>query len=110
MQELILTDIMPQWYFQQAYDVATTAIDNPGPYGLMPTFYELHVGGNERNKEMLFFADHTQTSEKYNGASLTYGGGGGADNFAAWMMTWNYTEIRSAKNADGTGSSSYCSA
>ena len=31
-------------------------------------------------------------------ASLTYGSGGGADNFAAWMMTWNYTEIRSYKN------------
>ena len=91
------------WYFQQAYDVATTAIDNPGPYGLMPTFYELNKGGNERNKEMLFYSDHTQTSEKYNGASLTYGSGGGADNFAAWMMTWNYTEIRSGKNADGTG-------
>ena len=90
------------WYFQQAYDIATTAIDNPGPYGLMPTFYEVNVGGNERNKEMLFYADHTQTSEKYNGASLTYGSGGGADNFAAWMMTWNYTEIRSAKNSDGT--------
>ena len=95
-----------QWYFQQAYDVATTAIDNPGPYGLMPTFYELHVGGNERNKEMMLYADHTESSEKYNDASLTYGGGGGADNFASWMMTWNYTEIRSAKNADGTGSAS----
>ncbi|MGB8489790.1 MAG: RagB/SusD family nutrient uptake outer membrane protein [Bacteroidales bacterium] len=95
-----------QYYFQQAYDVATTAIDNPGLYGLMPTFYELHKGGNERNKEMLLYADHTQTNEKYNGSSLTYGGGGGADNFAAWMMTWNYTEIRSAKNPDGTGSSS----
>lgn len=93
-----------QWYFQQAYDVATTAIENPGPYGLMPTFYELHVGGNERNKEMMLYADHTEASEKYNDASLTYGGGGGADNFASWMMTWNYTEIRSAKNADGTGS------
>ena len=91
-----------QWYFQSAYDVATAAIDNPGPYGLMPTFYEVNVGGNERNKEMLLYADHTQTSEKYNGASLTYGGGGGADNFAAWMMTWNYTEIKDAKNADGT--------
>ena len=95
-----------QWYFQQAYDIATTAIDNPGPYGLMPTFYELHKGGNERNKEMMLYADHTETSEKYNGASLTYGNGGDADNFAAWMMTWNYTEIRSAKNPDGTGSSS----
>ena len=93
-----------QWYFQQAYEVATTAIDNPGPYGLMPTFYELHVGGNERNKEMMLYADHTETSEKYNDASLTYGSGGNADNFASWMMTWNYTEIRSAKNADGTGS------
>ena len=94
------------WYFQQAYDVATTAIDNPGPYGLMPTFYELNLGGNDRNKEMLLYADHTETSEKYNGASLTYGGGGNADNFASWMMTWNYTEIRSAKNADGSGATS----
>lgn len=95
-----------QWYFQQAYEVATTAIDNPGPYGLMPTFYEVHVGGNERNMEMLFYADHTETSEKYNGASLTFGNGGDADNFASWMMTWNYTEIRSATNPDGSGSAS----
>jgi len=92
-----------QWYFQQAYDMATTAIDNPGTYGLMPTFYELHVGGNERNKEMLLYADHTETSEKYNGASLTFGSGGDADNFASWMMTWNYTELRSYKAADLSG-------
>jgi hypothetical protein len=92
------------YYFQQAYDVATTAIDNPAAYGLMPTFYEVHVGGNERNKEMLLYADHTEASEKYNGSSLTYGGGGGADNFASWMMTWNYTEIRSYKAADLSGS------
>lgn len=92
------------WYFQQAYDVATTAIENPGAYGLMPTFYEVNVGGNERNKEILFYADHTEASEKYNGASLTYGNGGGADNFASWMMTWNYTEIRSYKAADLSGS------
>lgn len=92
-----------QWYFQQAYDVATTAIDNPGSYGLMPTFYELHVGGNERNKEMLLYADHTESSEKYNASSLTYAGGGDADNFASWMMTWNYTELRSYKAADLSG-------
>jgi starch-binding outer membrane protein, SusD/RagB family len=92
------------WYFQAAYNVATTAIDNPGAYGLMPTFYELNKGGNDRNKEMLFYADHTEASEKYNGASLTYGSGGGADNFASWMMTWNYTEIRSYKAADLSGS------
>lgn len=91
------------WYFQQAYDVATTAIDNPGAFGLMPTFYEIHVGGNERNKECLLYADHTEASEKYNGASLTYGSGGAADNFVAWMMTWNYGEIRSYKTADLSG-------
>lgn len=86
----------PQWYFQQAYDVATTAIDNPGPFGLMPTFYDVNLGPNDRNKEILLYADHTQSSEKYNGGSLTYGGGGAPDNFAGWMMTWNYTNIRSS--------------
>jgi hypothetical protein len=29
------------WYFQQAYNVAVEAIQNPGPYGLCETFYEL---------------------------------------------------------------------
>jgi starch-binding outer membrane protein, SusD/RagB family len=37
-----------------------------------------------------------QASEFYNGGSLTYGGGGAPDNFAGWMMTWNYTNIRSS--------------
>jgi starch-binding outer membrane protein, SusD/RagB family len=91
------------WYFQQAYDVATTAIENPGSYALQPTFYDLNVGGNERNSEMLLYADHTEKSEQYNGASLTYSNGNTADNFAAWMMTWNYTEIRSNTKADLSG-------
>ncbi|MBI1342215.1 MAG: RagB/SusD family nutrient uptake outer membrane protein [Terrimonas sp.] len=85
-----------QWYFQQAYDVSTAAINNPGPFGLQPTYYDLHLGSNDRNNEMLLYADHTETNEQYNGASLTYGGGGNADNFAVWMMTWNYTVIKSA--------------
>ena len=42
------------WYYQKAYDVATAAIDNPGPFGLMPTFYDVNVGQNDRNKEMLY--------------------------------------------------------
>lgn len=84
------------YYFQQAYTVATTAIANPGPYGLQPTFYDVHVGSNDRNSEVMLYAEHTQTSELYNGSSLTYGGGGGADNFAGWMMTWNYTVLNSA--------------
>lgn len=78
-----------KYYYQQAYNIATTAIGSPGPFGLQKTFYDLHVGSNDRNNEVLLYADHTESSEQYNGSSLTYGGGGGADNFAGWMMTWN---------------------
>lgn len=85
-----------QWYYQEAYNVAVQAIDNPGPFGLMPTFYDVNWAKNDRNKEILLWADHTQESEFYNGGSLTYGGGGAPDNFAGWMMTWNYTVIRSS--------------
>lgn len=88
-----------QWYFQQAYDLATTAIDNPGPFALQPTFYDIHVGTKDRNNEILLYADHTEKSEFYNAGSLTYGSGGAPDNFAGWMMTWNYTEIQSSTSA-----------
>lgn len=89
-----------KWYFQQAYDIATTAIDNPGPFGLQPTFYDVNVAQKDRNKEILLYADHTEESEFYNGGSLSYGSGGAPDNFAGWMMTWNYTNIRSATTTD----------
>jgi len=85
-----------QWYFQSAYDVATAAIASPGPFGLQPTFYDVNVGSNDRNNEIVLYADHTQSSEKYNGTSLTYGSGGAPDNFAGWMMTWNYPNIQSS--------------
>jgi hypothetical protein len=91
-----------QWYFQQAYDVAINGIQNPGPFGLQPTYYDVHVGTNDRNPEILLYADHTETSEFYNGGSLTYGSGGAPDNFAVWMMTWNYTNIRSALDPNWT--------
>lgn len=87
------------WYFQQAYDIATTAIENPGPYGLQATFYDVNVGENDRNKETMLYADHTEASEKYNAGSLTYGSGSAPDNFAGWMMTWNYTNIRSSSSS-----------
>lgn len=88
------------WYYQQAYDIATEAIDNPGPYGLMESFYQVNAGPYDRNKEILLYADHTQEDEYYNGGSLSYGSGGAPDNFAGWMMNWNYTDIQ-AKNKDG---------
>ena len=94
------------FYFQKAYDVAVAAINAPGPFALQPTFYDVHVGGNDRNSEMVLYADHTQESEFYNGACLTCfdNENGNGKNSAVWMVTPNYTVIRSAPNANGTGS------
>jgi starch-binding outer membrane protein, SusD/RagB family len=92
-----------QWYFQQAYDIATTGIENPGPFALQPTFYDIHVGTKDRNNELMLYADHSEKSEFYNGGSLTFGSGGAPDNFAGWMMTWNYTEIQSSASAASWG-------
>lgn len=89
-----------KWYYQQAYNIATAAIADPGNFGLLANFYDVNVGSNDRNKEILLYADHTETSELYNGGSITYGSGGAPDNFAGWMMTWNYTNIRSAAKTD----------
>ncbi|RZF59287.1 RagB/SusD family nutrient uptake outer membrane protein [Sphingobacterium corticibacterium] len=86
------------WYFQQAYNVAVEGIESPGPFALQETFYDVHVATNDRNNELLLFADHTETSEFYNAGSLTYGGGGAPENFASWMLTWNYTDIRSSSS------------
>ncbi len=84
------------WYFQKAYDVATEAIDDPGSFSLQETYYDVNEGSNDRNNEIVLYADHTEDSEYYNGGSLTYGSGSSPDNFAVWMMTWNYTAIRSS--------------
>lgn len=84
------------WYFQQAYNVAVDGIESPGTNGLVATYYDVNVGTNDRNKEMLLYADHTEKSEVYNGSSLTYGSGGAPDNFAGWMMTWNYPDLKSS--------------
>ena len=82
-------------YFQMAYDMSTSAIANPGSFKLQATYYDVNLGSNDRNSEMLLYADHTQAIEYYNGSSLTYGGSS-PDNFASWMLTWNYTNIRSS--------------
>lgn len=91
------------WYFQQAYDVAITAInDHPSTIGLLDYFYDISVGSNDRNKEMLLYADHTQESDLYNGSPVTgFGGGASPGSFAGWFSTWNYTEVRSAGESGG---------
>jgi hypothetical protein len=89
-----------KWYFQQAYDLSIQGINNPGPYGLMENFYLVSDGAHDRNKEVMLYADHTENSEQYNGASLSYGSGGGMDNFAGWMINWNYPGM-AAKDEKG---------
>ena len=89
-------------YFQKAYDVAVEGIENPGPFGLESSYYRVNLGSNDRNKEQVPYADHTENSEQYNGASLTYGSGGGQDNFASWMMQWNYPNMNAVNNEGKT--------
>lgn len=91
------------WYFQQAYDLATEAIANPGSFGLQPSYYRVHLAQNDRNNEVLLLADHTNASEQYNGGiSFGYGNGEAPDNFASWMVTSQMENLRSAKKPDGT--------
>ena len=90
-----------QSYYQKAFAMAKAAIDNPGPYALQPTFYDVNVATNDRNSEVMFYADHDE-DEKYGngGAGYGWGSGGSPENFAYWMETWNYTEM-TAKAASG---------
>ena len=90
-----------QSYFQKAYDTAKQAINNPGPYGLQPTFYDVNVATNDRNSEIMLYADHDEDEKFGNGGTgYGWGSGGSPENFAYWMETWNYTEMI-AKAASG---------
>lgn len=88
-----------QWYFQQAYDVATAGIDNPGPYALQPTFYDVNLAQNDRNNEIMLWADHTETSAKYSESNVTGWDGGDAQNQAIWMVTWYFHTIKSSSTS-----------
>ncbi|MFT4092471.1 MAG: RagB/SusD family nutrient uptake outer membrane protein [Niabella sp.] len=96
------------WYFQAAYDMAVAGIENAGSnYGLQSSFYNVNIATNDRNNELLLYADHTESSETYNGGSLTYSSGGfSTDNFAQWFEQFNYTNIRSSTSATSWASAS----
>lgn len=91
-----------QQYYQMAYDTALDAINNPGGFGLCETYYDVNLALNDRNKEILLYADHTEKSEQYNGGSLSWGNGGAPDNFASWMVCWNYTQLTAIYDAKGS--------
>ena len=84
-----------QSYFQKAYDTAQQAINTPGPYTLQNTFYDVNVATNDRNMEVMLYADHNENEKFGNGGSgYGWGSGGSPENFAYWMETWNYTELQ----------------
>jgi hypothetical protein len=83
--------------YQKAYETAMAGINNPGPYGLENTYYDLWVGSNLYSKEAVLFADYTTKSQKYNGpGGLTGYQGGDGQNSAFWMMNPNYTNLQVA--------------
>lgn len=88
------------WYYQQAYNLAVDAIQNPGPYALQKSYYMVNLGSNDRNAEIMLYADHTQSSEYYNGGSLTYSVNS-TDNVSGWPVTWNYPNIQSSSTSSG---------
>lgn len=84
-----------QQYYQMAYDLATEGINNPGPFGLQPTYYSVFAGQYDYNKEHVLYADHTEQSAQYNGGQVTgMGIGGSPANFASWMIQWNYPNMK----------------
>lgn len=81
---------IPGTYYEKAYDLCITAINNPGPYGLCDTFREVSLAANDRNREIMLWADHTEKSNLYNGADLVSTYGIAPENFAGWMLNWNH--------------------
>jgi hypothetical protein len=97
-------DLPAAQYFQKAYDVATYAIENPGTYGLQPTYYDVNVATNDRNSEIMLWADHTESNAKYNEANVTGWNGApeiNGENAAVWMVTWYFQEVTSSLNTTG---------
>ena len=90
-----------QSYYQKAFEMAKAAIDNPGPYKLQATFYDVNYGPNDRNSEIMLYADHSQNEKYGNGGNgYGYGSGGSPDNFAYWMTTWNYGNLTAQAASD----------
>jgi hypothetical protein len=84
-------------YFQKAYDIAMEGINNPGPYKLEDTYYDLWRGDNLYPSEALLIADYTTSSQKFNGpGGLTGYQGGDGQNSSFWMMNPNYTNLQIA--------------
>ena len=90
------------WYFQQAYNIAIEAINNPAGFGLQKSFYMVNAGSNDRNNELLLYADHNGDNNYYDGGTnYDWANGNAPGNFARWMCRWDYTFLESSKSATG---------
>lgn len=89
-----------KYYFQKAYDTAMAALtDTDKPYDLEDCYYDVNVPTNDRNKEWLLWADHTEQSDLYNGVGKNaWGNGAAPENFTSWFPCCNYTLM----SIDGT--------
>lgn len=89
-----------KWYFDEAYNIAKTAIDDPGPFGLMNTFFEVHEKANDRNKEWLLYSDHNYNTQYGGFQDNNNSSVGSPRNAFNWLSTWNYTNITSAPDSN----------
>lgn len=87
-------------YFQKAYDLAVEGIENPGPFGLESSYYKIHLGPNDYNKEQVFYADHTDKSMQYNGGTYNNDLQGAGPNYVFFFLQWNYPNMM-MKNEKG---------
>ena len=67
----------PNQLYQAAYDMAVTAIKSPGNFGLLDYFYDVNLAANDRNKEIILYADHNDnvTFSESGNATFTDTGG-----------------------------------
>lgn len=80
-------------YFKKAYDLAVEGIENPGPFGLESSYYKIHLGPNDYNKEQVFYADHTDKSPQYNGGTYNNDLQGDGPNYVFFFLQWNYPNM-----------------
>lgn len=91
-------------YFKKAYDLAVEGIKNPGPFGLESSYYKVHLGPNDYNKEQVFYADHTDKSAQYNGGTYNNDLQGAGPNYVFFFLQWNYPNV-AVNNNEGAKTS-----
>ena len=83
--------------YQLAYDTAVEAIKNPDRFGLMDYFYDVNLAINDRNREIILYADHNDNpmfSESGNSTFTDTGGadGGMKENRSSFAMLCNFEQ------------------